>query len=55
MKKQDVEKRINTAVENATPNKLDSVMSACSTQQGNVKIETASKKRKFSGWIKEHL
>ena len=52
MKKQDVEKRINTAVENATPNKLDSVMSACSTQQGNVKIETASKKRKFSGWIK---
>lgn len=52
MKKQEVEKRINSAVENATPNKLDSVMSACNTQQGNVKIETASNKSKLSGWIK---
>lgn len=52
MKKQEVEKRINTAVDNATPNKLDSVMSACNTQQGNVKIETASNKSKLSGWIK---
>lgn len=49
MKKHEVEKKISTAVENVTPNKLDSIMSACTTQQGKIKIETIAKKKSVWG------
>ena len=50
MKKQELEKKIGTAIENATPNKLDSIMNACDTQKKTTIIEMP--KQKKGGWKK---
>lgn len=50
MKKQELEKKIGTAIENATPDNLDSIINACDTQQKTTIVEMP--KQQKGGWKK---
>lgn len=43
----ETEQRIRTAMEHATPDVLDHIISSCDTQKGEISIMTKTKKRKF--------
>ncbi len=52
MKQQELEQRVTTAVEHATPDKLETVLSECETRQHAIANLAPQRKKKITGWLR---